>query len=132
MANTGVLTTASSVDRRNQEPNAMPVWEMVLTYTVEAGGGATELTVDLPINGILQKIVADSNAAGGISGTFNLAIDDEGDQEIFAVTGLIEDTAYKYNVWEPVAGTINVGVNPSDDPTTGEDDWVITIVLRGI
>ena len=129
-ANSSTLT--SSVDRRNLEPNIKSVWEYVLTYTIEAGGGASEIKQALPLNGILQKIVTVSGDANGISGTYTLAIDDNGDNEIFTSAGPAENAASTFNVWEPLTGTIDIGINPSDDPTAGSDDWTITVTLRGI
>ncbi len=120
MANSGVLTT--ELDRRNLEPTKQPVWEHVLTYTIEADGGSSEIKVPLPINGIIRHISAVVGAAGGITGTINLAIDDNADAEIFSATSLAESTTNNFQVDLPVSGTIDVGVNPSDDPTTGQSD----------
>jgi len=130
MANSSTLT--SSVERRNVEPNIKQVWERVITYLVEADGGATEMKEVIPINGILQKIIVKVGDAAGVSATVNVAIDDNGDNEIFAVTGLAENSTYKYDVNEPVSGSIDVGMNPSDDPAAGNIDWPVVVTLRGI
>jgi len=130
MANSGVLS--SHVDDRQKHPNTRPVWERVLTFTIEADGGASEIKVALPINGILQKVICAVGDAVGITGTVDLAIDDNGNNEIFAVTSLAENIIYPYSVNEPLSGMIDVGINPSDDPATGEADWTITVTLRGI
>ena len=127
-AGTAVLT--SSVDRRNLEPHIKPTWEHVMTYTLTTSSGGDEIKVALPVNGILQKIIVKSGAAAGITGTLTLAIDDNGDNEIFTSAGPAEGATSTFNVWEPITGTIDIGVNPSDDPTSGT--WTITVTLRGI
>ena len=108
----------------------MPVWEVVLTWVITAGDGSAEVKYALPKNGILQKIIAKSGAATGIAGTFTLAIDDNGDNEIFTASGPAEGATSVWNVNEPICGTIDIGVNPNDDPTDGT--WTITVTLRGI
>ena len=125
---TAVLT--SSVDRRNQEPFIKPAWEHVLTYTLTTSSGGDEIKLALPVNGILQKIIVSSGAAAGITGTLTLAIDDNGDNEIFTSAGPAEGATSTFDVWEPVTGTIDIGVNPSDDPTSGT--WTIIVTLRGV
>ena len=130
MANRGSLTT--SLDRRNIEPKIKQVWENVLTYTIEADGGASEIKVAVPTNGIIKFISVVIGAAGGITGTINIAIDDNADAEIFSDTSLAESSTNNYHVDLPVSGIIDVGINPSDDPTTGQDDWTIVVTLRGI
>ncbi len=126
----GTVVLTSSVDRRNQEPFIKPVWEQVMTYTLTSSSGGDEIKHSLPVNGILQKIIVKSGTAAGIGGTLTLAIDDNGDNEIFTSAGPAEGATSTFNVWEPVTGTIDVGVNPSDDPTSGT--WTITVTLRGI
>ena len=126
-AGTVVLT---SVDRRSQEPDIAPVWEHVLTYTLTTSSTGAEITQALPINGILQKIIISNGAAAGITGTLTLGIDDNGDNEIFTSAGPAETATSTFNVWEPVTGTIDIGVNPNDDPTSGT--WTIIVTLRGI
>ncbi len=126
----GTVVLTSSVDRRNQEPHIKPVWETVMTYTLTDSSGGDEIKHALPINGILQKIIVKSGAAAGITGKLVLAIDDTVDNEIFTSAGPAEGATSTFNVWEPVTGTIDIGVNPSDDPTSGT--WTITVTLRGI
>ena len=106
------------------------VWEVVLTFTLTSTSGGDEIKVNLPVNGTLQKIIATSGAAAGITGTFTLAIDDNGDNEIFTASGPAEGATSLFSVSEPVSGIIVIGVNPSDDPTSGT--WTITVTLRGI
>lgn len=131
MAFTGVV--ANVVDRRSDPTGRHPVWVKTVTFTIDAGDGSAKLTKAVPVNGILQKIVAKSGAATGITGTFTLSIDDNSDNEIFTAATPVtpaEGAISTFNVNEPVAGTIDVGINPNDDPTSGS--WTITITLRGI
>ena len=128
MVFTAALSTPT--DRRSDSLDRRPVWEQIVTYTIDAGDGHAEVKQAIPINGILQKIICKVGAATGITGTVNLAIDDNSDNEIFAVTSLAESTTYTYNVYEPLSGIIDVGLDPSDDPTSGS--WTVTVTLRGI
>lgn len=126
----GTVVETSRVDRRNSADKKFPVWEIVLTYTLTTTSTGAEIKHALPINGILQKIICKSGAATGIAGTLVLAIDDNGDNEIFTAAGPAEGATSTWSVSEPVNGFIDVGVNPSDDPTAGT--WTITVTLRGI
>ncbi len=134
MANATVLT--SSVDNRNIAPDIQPVWEHVMTFTVEAGGGSTELSHTLEnLNGLLTDIIVESGTAGGISGTFGLAIDDNRDNEIFVAASPAtpaEGANSRFPVDIALVGDVKVQVNPSDDPTAGQDDWEIVVTLKGI
>ncbi len=95
----------------------------------QSGGDA--ITQVIPVNGILQKIIIASGAATGISGTLTLAIKDNGGNTIFPATaGPAETEESTFNVWEPIAGTMSAIVDPSDDPTSGT--WEIVVTLRGI
>ena len=105
-----------------------PVWERVITYTF-ASGDAAEVKQEIPINGILQKIICKPAAKDGAARTVTLAIDDNGGYEIFSAAALAEDTPYTYNVSEPLDGVIVVGILPSADPVAA---WTIEVVLRGI
>ena len=120
MAGTAVLTEPSFRES--------PVWERTIIYTF-ASGDAAEVKYALPINGILQKIICKPAAKTGGAATITLAIDDNRDYEIFTVAALAEDTLYTYNVSEPVAGVIDIGILPSADPAAA---WTIVVVLRGI
>ncbi|HDY86180.1 hypothetical protein LCGC14_1851800 [marine sediment metagenome] len=134
MANAGVLT--SFADNRNDEPLIKPNWKAVFTFTIEADGGASEISVPLAnLNGTIQSVVASSGTAAGITGTFALTIDDDDDNQRFTSdtpATPAEGLASSFDMNIPVTGTIDVKVNPSDDPTTGQADWTITVVLRGI
>ncbi len=127
-----VFTAAqtSSVEDRNTEENIGQIWERVITFTIDAGDGSAKLTQALNINGRITKIIAKSGAAAGITGTFTLSIDDNGNNEIFTASGPAEGATSTFNVSEDVSGTIDVGINPNDDPTSGS--WEIVITLRGI
>lgn len=122
--------TFTRYDRRTNTQNMFNVWEVVCTYVLTDTSGGDEIKAAVPLNGILQKIICASGAATGISGTLTLAIDDNGDNEIFTAEGPAEGAISTWNVSEPVSGIIDVGVDPSEDPTSGT--WTITVTLRGI
>lgn len=124
----GSATLTSSYDRRNIEPNRQPVWEAILTFAFISGDTA-EVKYALPINGLLQKIVVTNSGASGAVVTSTVAIDDNGDNEIFSAGSLAESTTYNYSVNEPVSGTIDIGVTPSTDPLSA---YSVTVTLRGI
>lgn len=126
----GTATVSSTVERRSDSLDRRPVWERVITYVFSSTAGGDEVKQTIPINGILQKIIAKSGAATGITGTFTLAIDDNDDNEIFTASGPAEGATSTWNVSEPLTGVIDVGVDPSDDPTAGT--WTIIVTLRGI
>ena len=64
MANSSSVT--SSLDRRNIEPNTMKVWEVTVTFLIEAGGGSDEMSHEVVINGLLREAFIAVGAAGGI------------------------------------------------------------------
>ena len=134
MANSTALT--SKFDRRNLEPHVQPVWEYVVTFTIEADGGSSELSHTLDnLNGLLTDIIVESGAAGGISGTFGLAIDDNRDNEIFVAASPAtpaEGANARFPVDITVRGDLKIQVNPSDDPTVGQADWEIVVTVKGI
>lgn len=103
-----------------------PVWERVIIFTF-ADGDDAEVKQAIPINGILQKILV---LVTGDGTTATVAIDDNGDNEIWTTAALAEAaTPYIYNVSEPLDGIADVGVAPTADPGA---DWVVTVTLRGI
>ncbi len=104
------------------------VWEQVATF-VFASGDTAEVKQKIPINGLLQKIVIKRSGASGASVTASVAIDDNGDNEIFVVTGLAESLTTPFSVTEPLTGVIDVGVTPSTDPLSA---YTVTVTLRGI
>jgi hypothetical protein len=104
------------------------VWEQVATF-VFASGDTAEVKQKIPINGVLQKIIAKRSGASGAVVTAIVAIDDNGDNEIFTVAGLAESGTTSYNVTEPVTGAMTVGVTPSTNPLSA---YTVTVTLRGI
>ncbi|MHC4121934.1 MAG: hypothetical protein ACYSSI_00040 [Planctomycetota bacterium] len=126
----GTVSETSNTIAATNRKEGEDIWEVVLSYVLTSSSGGDEIKHALPVNGILQKIIATSGAATGITGTFTLAIDDNGDNEIFTASGPAEGATSTWNVAEPVSGTIDIGVNPNDDPTSGT--WTITVTLRGI
>lgn len=120
MAGTSVLTESSFKEA--------PVWERTITFTF-ASGDTAEVKYALPMNGILQKIIAKCSGASGATVTATVAIDDNADNEIFTVASLAESTTYTYSVSEPIAGVMDIGVTPSTDPLSA---YTVTVYLRGI
>ncbi len=120
MAGTAVLTESSFREA--------PVWERKITFTF-ASGDTAEVKYDLPMNGILQKIIVKCSGASGANPTATVAIDDNYDNEIFSVDTLAESTTFTYNVSEPLAGRMDIGVTPSTNPLSA---YTVTVYLRGI
>lgn len=133
LADTGdesvVLT--SSVERRNIEPNIKPVWEHVITWTYDSDDAGAE-TQAININGILLKVVIDIPATTTTGTTSQVLIKDNGDHTIFDSGEQAEsDTVpYVFSVYEPLTGTIDVSIEPSDVAGTSGSTPVVT--LRGI
>ncbi len=121
-----VLT--SWVERRNQEPLIKPVWEHVITATFDADD-TTTITHALPVNGILLKVIL--NAPDGANGavTYQVTIDDNGDNEIFDSGEQAETLTYAFDTYEPVTGTIDINIGPS---AAIGDEQDIVVTLRGI
>ncbi len=126
----GTVTVSSNTIAKKNRAKTEDVWEVVLTYVLGTSSGGDEIKQAIALNGTLKKIIAKSGDATGISGTFTLAIDDNGNNEIFTASGPAEGATSVWNVSEAITGEMDIGVNPSDDPTSGT--WTITITLRGI
>ena len=127
MAFTSAVTTT---DRRSDSLDRYPVWEKVITYTIDAGDGSAKTAQAIEVNGVLQKITCSSGAATGITGTLTLSIEDNNDDEIFTASGPAEGAVSTWSVNEPLSGVTDVYINPSDDPTDGS--WIVTVTLRGV
>ncbi len=123
-------STLSTSDRRTDTLNQHPIWEQVITFTIDAGDGSAKTAQVIDINGILQKITVSSGVADGISGTLTLSLEDNNDDEIFTASGPAEGAVSTFNVNEPLSGLTDVYINPNDDPTGGS--WTIVVTLRGI
>lgn len=132
MANSSTLT--SSVERRNEEPILMSVWERKVTFLVEADGGHTEISHDVEVNGLFREAFIAVGAAAGITGTVEVDFDDSDGVEFDTNSALGEgsETAVAMNSGAgiPING-FTIRVDPSDDPTTGNDDWEIVVTCRG-
>lgn len=126
MANSSELT--SLVEDRNTEPNIKPIWERVVTFTVETGGGSDEMSHDVLVNGTLRDVVIEVGVAAGITGTVNVDLDDNRGVEFKANATLAEgsETIVAPN---KVVNNFTIRVDPSDDPTSG--DWVIVVTCKG-
>ena len=122
-----VLT--SSVERRNQEPLIKPVWEHVITWTYDADDAGAE-TQELPVNGILLKVIMKLPLTTTTGTTEQLLILDNGDNTIFDSTEVGENATHTFNVYEPVTGTLDVILEPS--AASGDAVTTKVITLRGI
>ncbi len=131
MANSSSVATA---DNRNDEPHVRPVWETVTTFLIEAGGGTTEISQEVNINGLLREMLIEVGTAGGISGTVNVDLDDSRGVEFDTNATLGEGSntlvVFNLSVGKAVNG-ITIRLTPSDDPTSGQDDWEIVVTCRG-
>ncbi len=127
-------SSVSSKDSRNNEPYVKPVWEIVTTFIIEADGGATELSQNIDINGSLKEMTIEVGAATGITGTVNVDLDDNRGIEFDtnATLGEGSETSVSFNtgVGKVVDG-FAIRLDPSDDPTSGQDDWEIVVTCRG-
>lgn len=125
----GAIALTSSYDRRQVDNDMWPVWEHVITGTwLNAQTG--NLTQAIDINGILQEIIV-SAGLNDADVTSQLQIKDNGNNVIFDTEELAESaTPYKYNVSEPLSGTIDFVIGPSADPTAS--GVIIKVTLRGI
>lgn len=117
--------TFTSIDHRGSGEKR-PVWEKVVTFAIASGD--TTGTATVPINGILQKIIATVSDFTTGDGTVDVSLTDNGDNTIWSVTNLADPATYTYNVTEPFASEINV-VLGFTDPTASE---TVTVTLRGI
>jgi len=122
------MAGSAEITKTNAPGEVGTVWE-IETEFVFASGDTAEVKEAIGVNGVIQTIIAKCSAASGAVVTATVAIDDDGDNEIFSVAALAESTTYKYNVHEPVAGIIDVGVLPSTNPLS---DYTVTVTLRGI
>lgn len=122
---TAVLT--SYVERRNQEPLIKPVWELVVTGTLD-GDDEGDATQAIPLNGIILKVVlvvpdtTDDPAC-------EVEILDNADNTIFDSTDQAVGT-HTFNLYEPVTGTIDVVMGPA--AAFGGTGGDIVVYLRGI
>ncbi len=124
------MSSSNKANRKDDRwmPDKTPVWEEVLTFTF-ASGDTSEEKIVIPINGLLQKIIVKCSGASGASVTATVAIDDNGDNEIFTVAALAESITYPYSVNEPLSGNIDVGVTPSTNPLSA---YTVIVTLRGV
>ena len=120
MAGAAVLSGPPFVDS--------PVWERIITYTFASGDESTEVKQAVRIGGILQKIIVKCGTATGAT-TAAVAIDDNADNEVWAVSALAKATTHPYSVSEPLVGVIDVGVTPTTDPASA---YIVTVYLRGV
>ncbi len=122
---TGVLT--STVDKRQDFDR--PVWEHLITWSYDADD-AGPVTVEVPINGVLLKIVFSVPVTTTTGTTSQLLIQDEGDNTIFDSGELAESaTPYTFNLFEPLSGTIDFIYEPSAGAGSVETP---TVRIRGI
>ena len=105
---------------------AVACWEKVITFTLISGDTTGAATV--PVTGLLQKIIVKVSNMGGAVVTPNVSLTDNGDNTIWAVTGLAESTSYMYSVNEPLVKEVNLVLAFEDPVGAG----TITVTLRGV
>lgn len=108
-----------------------PVWEKVITQIWATGDGHAEQSQPVEINGVLQKIVLKVSSVTG-DPDVTLTIDDNGDNEIFNSGAQDDGATYTFSLHEPVAGVIDVAVDPSADPSGSSQTLTVIITLRGV
>lgn len=119
----GVVT---KIDRRPEGLDRYPTWEAVVVFTLISGDTTGVATI--PINGLLQKIIAKLTDMEGAEGTTDIALSDNGDNIIWSVSDLAESATYKYSVNEPLRNEVNIAL-AFDDPTAAA---TVTVTLRGV
>lgn len=115
-----------SYDRRSDTLDRYTVWEKVVTFTLKSGD--TTGLAEIPINGLLQKIIVKLTDMQGAEGTTDVSLKDNGDNTIWSVTDLAESDTYPYSVSEPLAREVNI-LLVFDDPTAAA---TVTVTLRGV
>jgi len=120
---TGVVTTT---DKRIFGTDKFPTWESVTVFTLISGD--TTGTATIPIYGLLQTIIVKVSNMAGAAVTPDVSLTDNGDNTIWAVTGLAESTSYKYSVSEPLVTEVNLVLAFEDPVGAG----TITVTLRGV
>ena len=104
------------------------VWAETHSFTY-VSDASNQVTSALTINGVCQKIVVEVGSNATVVGTADIAITDNEGVEIFAVDALAEASNFTYNVQEPLAGTITIGVTPGADPGQA---WSVIVTMRGV
>ncbi len=122
-------TITSQIDNRKDVD--YPVWEIICTWTYDINDVGAE-TQAVHINGILLKVVIDIPATTSGGSTSQVLIKDNGDHTIFDSGEQAEsDTVpYLFNLYEPVAGTIDIIYEPSQ--ASGSTVEYPMVTLRGI
>jgi hypothetical protein len=126
------MTAAAGVVTVTETPetitrlNRYTCWERVVTFTLVSGDTTGAATV--PINGLLQKIIIKVSNMTGAVVTPDVSLTDNGDNTIWAVTGLAESTTYAYSVNEPLVNEVNLVLAFEDPVGAG----TITVTLRGV
>jgi len=122
----GVVTTTDAGYPELVNP-AVACWEKVITFTCVDNDTTGAATVQ--VTGLLQKIIVKVSNFPDAAVTPNVSLTDNGDNTIWAVTGLVESTTYMYSVSEPLVKEVNV-VLAFEDP--GASGGTITVTLRGV
>ncbi len=123
---TEVIT--SQIDTRDNSD--YPVWEIIVTASYDADDTGVS-TQAVHINGILQKVIMELPDTATDNTTTQLLINDNGDHTIFDSGEKTEGegVTYVFNLYEPVAGTIDVVLEPSAAYGSTE---ILVVTLRGI
>lgn len=126
--------TTNLLENRQQRGNRFPVWEEVITFTIEADGGSAELTYTSEVNGLLTEMIIEVGTAAVITGTVSVDFDTTRDVEFDTNDGLGEgsETLVELNsgAGKPLNG-FKIRVDPSDDPTGAGEVWEIVVTCIG-
>ena len=122
------VTLTSYFERRNQEPNIKPVWDVIVTATHDADDTG-DVTQALNINGIIQKVILTvPNFTNSITG--QVVIKDNEDKTIFDSGEQAKNADYAFSLHEPVTGTIDVVIGVSG--VAGGTGDSIVVAIRGL
>lgn len=122
---TAVLTRQIDI-RKNVD---YPVWDAIVTASWSDDDDTGDITQDIIINGIIQKVVfVTPNCTS--AATFQVVIRDHEDATIFDSGEQAKNNTYTFNLHEPVTGTIDVTIGSSEALGATYPD--ATVTLRGI
>ena len=121
------IKTNTTDERR--EGNGVYVWEKHIEFVTPNATHAAQIA-NIPINGVLQKIIVVCPATQATGKTFTFTIDDDNDVEIFALGATAENDTYIYNVTEPLNGVIDITID--FNASVGTTDHTLSLYLRGV
>ena len=134
----GALCLAGSVDNRNFEGHAYPVFRVEVPQIVLPNGAQAAVEQDVNINGTIRQITVTVNNNDGDK-TMTVALEDEDDAVLWSEAAIAESatTVFQYatlsatdlNLAVLSAATLTVKVTPSGDP--GASTGLVDVVLYG-